>query len=70
MRRREVVGHWSSPPRFRQSSSASCTFVPFGDGSERATIDGGEVNIDEREVDPALNFLVLKKRQQQEQSSQ
>jgi hypothetical protein len=67
---------------------ADLTFVPFGDGSERATIDGGEVmresgrywimtvngpqwfDIDEREVDPALNFLVFKKRQQQEQSSQ
>jgi hypothetical protein len=60
---------------------ADLVFVPFGDGSERATIDGGEVvresgrywimtvngsqwfDIDEREVDPALNFLFLKKRQ-------
>jgi hypothetical protein len=64
------------------------TFVPAGNGRERATINGVEVirengrywiitpsgpiwsNIDERGVDPALNYLFGKKRQQQEQSSQ
>jgi hypothetical protein len=64
------------------------TFVPAGDRTERATINGVEVirengrywimtldgpqwfDIDEREVDPALDYLFLKKRQQQEQSSQ
>jgi hypothetical protein len=64
------------------------TFVPAGNGRERAAINGVEVirengrywiitpsgpiwsNIDERGVDPALNYLFGKKRQQQEQSSQ
>jgi hypothetical protein len=63
-------------------------FVPTGDRTVRATLDGVEVlrengrywimtlngpqwfDIDEREVDAALNDLLLKKRQQQEQSSQ
>ena len=35
------------------------------------TVNGPQwFDIDEREVDPALNYLFLKKRQQQEQSSQ
>jgi hypothetical protein len=67
---------------------ADLTFVPTGDRTERATLDGVEVirengrywimtlngpqwfDIDEREADAALNDLFLKKRQQQEQSSQ
>jgi hypothetical protein len=67
---------------------ADLTFVPTGDRTERATLDGIEVirengryrimtlngpqwfDIDEREVDAALNDLFFKKRQQQEQSSQ
>jgi hypothetical protein len=34
------------------------------------TLNGPQFDIDEREVDAALNDLFLKKRQQQEQSSQ
>jgi hypothetical protein len=59
------------------------TFIPFGDGRERAMINGGEVvrdkgrywimtldgpqwfDIDEREVDPALDYLFEKKQQQE-----
>jgi hypothetical protein len=65
---------------------ANLTFVPSGDGKETATINGvirengrywiitpnGPIwsNIDERGVDPALNYLFEKKREQQQQSSQ
>jgi hypothetical protein len=67
---------------------ADLTFVPSGDGEERATINGVEVirengrywvltpngpiwsTIDERGVEPALNYLFGKKREQEEQSSQ
>ena len=63
---------------------ADLSFVPSGNGRERATIDGVEVvrengrywiitpngplwsNIDERGVDPALNYLFEKRRQEQQ----
>ena len=63
---------------------ADLSFVPSGNGRERATINGVEVvrengrywiitpngplwsNIDERGVDPALNYLFEKRRQEQQ----
>jgi hypothetical protein len=66
---------------------AELSFIPSGNGRERATINGVEVvrengrywiitpngplwsNIDERGVDPALNYL-FEKRRQERQSGQ
>jgi hypothetical protein len=67
----------------RQWRLADLTFVPSGEGRERATINGVEVvrengrywivtpngplwsDIDERGVDPALNYLFGKRKQEQ-----
>jgi len=66
---------------------ADLSFVPSGNGREKATINGVEIvkengrywiitangplwtNIDERGVDPALNYL-FEKRRQERQSGQ